>query len=34
VLFTIYNGTNHLQTILTTAPDPKLVEAARKEASG
>ena len=30
VLFTIYNGTNHLQTILTTAPDPKLVEAARK----
>ncbi|MET0564566.1 MAG: branched-chain amino acid ABC transporter substrate-binding protein [Gaiellaceae bacterium] len=34
VLFTIYNGTNHLQTLLTTAPDPKLVEAARKEASG
>ena len=34
VLFTIYTGTNHLQTILTTAPDPKLVAAARKEASG
>jgi branched-chain amino acid transport system substrate-binding protein len=34
VLFTIYTGTNHLQTILTTAPDPKLVDAARKEASG
>ena len=34
VLFTIYTGTNHLQTIQTTAPDPKLVEAARKEASG
>ena len=34
VLFTIYNGTNHLQTLLTTAPDPKLVEAARKEAAG
>ena len=34
VLFTIYNGTNHLQTLLTTAPDPKLVAAARKEASG
>ena len=34
VLFTIYTGTNHLQTILTTAPDPKLVAAARAEASG
>jgi branched-chain amino acid transport system substrate-binding protein len=34
VLFTIYTGTNHLKTILTTAPDPKLVDAARKEASG
>jgi len=34
VLFTIYNGTNHLQTLLTTAPDPTLVAAARKEASG
>ena len=34
VLFTIYTGTNHLTTLLTTAPDPKLVAAARKEASG
>jgi branched-chain amino acid transport system substrate-binding protein len=34
VLFTIYTGTNHLQTIKTTAPDPTLVAAARKEASG
>jgi branched-chain amino acid transport system substrate-binding protein len=34
VLFTIYTGTNHLKTILTTAPDPKLVSAARAEASG
>jgi len=34
VLFTIYNGTNHLTTLLTTGPDPKLVEAARKEAAG
>ena len=34
VLFTIYNGTTHLNTLLTTSPDPKLVEAARKEASG
>jgi branched-chain amino acid transport system substrate-binding protein len=34
VLFTIYNGTNHLQTLVTTGPDPKLVEAARKEAAG
>jgi branched-chain amino acid transport system substrate-binding protein len=34
VLFTIYTGTNHLTTLLTTAPDPTLVAAARKEASG
>jgi branched-chain amino acid transport system substrate-binding protein len=34
VLFTIYTGTNHLQTLLTTSPDPKLVEAARQEAAG
>jgi len=34
VLFTIYTGTNHLKTILTTAPDQKLVAAARAEASG
>jgi branched-chain amino acid transport system substrate-binding protein len=34
VLFTVYTGTNHLKTILTTAPDPKLVAAARAEASG
>ena len=34
VLFTIYTGTNHLQTLLTTAPDPTLVAAARKEAAG
>jgi len=34
VLFTIYNGTNHLNTLLTTAPEAKLVAAARKEASG
>ena len=34
VLFTIYKGTNHLNTVLTTAPDPKLVAAARKEAAG
>jgi branched-chain amino acid transport system substrate-binding protein len=34
VLFTIYTGQNHLQTLLTTAPDPKLVDAARKEAAG
>jgi branched-chain amino acid transport system substrate-binding protein len=34
VLFTIYSGTNHLQTLLSTAPDPKLVDAARAEASG
>jgi branched-chain amino acid transport system substrate-binding protein len=34
VLFTIYKGTNHLNTLLTTAPDPKLVAAALKEAAG
>jgi branched-chain amino acid transport system substrate-binding protein len=33
-LFTIYKGTNHLNTLLTTAPQAKLVAAARKEASG
>ena len=33
VLFTIYTGTNALQTVTTTAPDPTLVEAARKEAT-
>jgi branched-chain amino acid transport system substrate-binding protein len=33
-LFTIYKGTNHLNTLLTTAPDPKLVAAARKAAAG
>jgi branched-chain amino acid transport system substrate-binding protein len=34
VLFTIYTGTNHLTTVKTTGPDPTLVQAARKEASG
>ncbi len=34
VLFTIYKGTNKLNTLLTTAPDPPLVAAARKEAAG
>ncbi|HLM36582.1 MAG TPA: branched-chain amino acid ABC transporter substrate-binding protein [Gaiellaceae bacterium] len=34
VLFTIYKGTTKLNTLLTTAPDPKLVAAARKEAAG
>jgi branched-chain amino acid transport system substrate-binding protein len=34
VLFTIYTGQNHLQTVKTTAPDPALVSAARKEAAG
>jgi branched-chain amino acid transport system substrate-binding protein len=34
VLFTIYTGNNHLVTVKTTAPDPTLVDAARKEASG
>jgi branched-chain amino acid transport system substrate-binding protein len=34
VLFTIYKGTDHLNTLLTTAPEPKLVDAARKAASG
>src|SRR3954469_7110135 len=30
VLFTIYKGTDHLNTVLTTAPEPDLVAAARK----
>jgi branched-chain amino acid transport system substrate-binding protein len=34
VLFTIYKGTNKLNTLLTTAPEAKLVDAARKEAAG
>jgi branched-chain amino acid transport system substrate-binding protein len=34
ILFTIYIGTNELKTILTTGPEPDLVEAARKEAAG
>jgi ABC-type branched-subunit amino acid transport system substrate-binding protein len=34
VLFTIYKGTTKLNTLLTTAPEPALVAAARKEAAG
>jgi branched-chain amino acid transport system substrate-binding protein len=34
VLFTLYKGTNRLNTLLTTGPDAKLVAAARKEAAG
>ena len=34
VLFTIYKGTNKLNTLLTTAPEANLVDAARKEAAG
>ncbi|MDQ2911556.1 MAG: branched-chain amino acid ABC transporter substrate-binding protein [Actinomycetota bacterium] len=35
VLFTIYKGTNHLVTLNSgVAPEPKLVQAARKEAAG
>jgi branched-chain amino acid transport system substrate-binding protein len=35
VLFTIYVGeNNHLKTLLTTNPEPKLTEAARKAAAG
>ena len=34
VLFTIYKGTNKLNTLLTTAPQANLVDAARKEAAG
>ena len=34
VLFTIYKGTNHLQTLKTVAPEAKLVQAARKAAAG
>jgi branched-chain amino acid transport system substrate-binding protein len=33
-LFTIYSGTNHLATLLTASPQPNLVQAARKAASG
>jgi len=33
-LFTIYQGTDKLNTLLTTAPEADLVEAARKEAAG
>jgi branched-chain amino acid transport system substrate-binding protein len=35
LLYTVYVGKgNHLTTLLTTSPDPKLVEAARKAAAG
>jgi hypothetical protein len=35
VLFTIYKGTNHLETLNSgVAPETKLVQAARKEAAG
>jgi branched-chain amino acid transport system substrate-binding protein len=35
VLFTVYSGTNHLQTVNSgVAPDPTLTAAARKEAAG
>jgi branched-chain amino acid transport system substrate-binding protein len=34
VLFTIYQGTDKLNTLETTSPDPDLVDAARKEAAG
>jgi branched-chain amino acid transport system substrate-binding protein len=34
VLFTVYKGTNKLNTLETTAPEAKLVDAARKEAAG
>jgi hypothetical protein len=33
-LFTIYEGTDKLNTLLTTTPEADLVEAARKEAAG
>jgi branched-chain amino acid transport system substrate-binding protein len=33
-LFTIYEGTDKLNTLLTTSPEPDLVEAARQEAAG
>lgn len=33
-LFTIYEGTDKLNTLLTTSPEADLVEAARKEAAG
>jgi branched-chain amino acid transport system substrate-binding protein len=34
VLFTIYQGTNKLNTLLTTSPEPDLVDAAREAAAG
>jgi branched-chain amino acid transport system substrate-binding protein len=34
LLYTIYTGKDHLQTLTTTSPQPNLVEAARKAASG
>jgi branched-chain amino acid transport system substrate-binding protein len=34
LLFTIYTGANHLQTLLTTSPQTNLVAAARKAAAG
>ena len=34
LLFTIYKGTNHLETLKTAAPKANLVEAARKAAAG
>jgi hypothetical protein len=33
-LFTIYIGTDKLNTLLTTSPEADLVDAARKEAAG
>ena len=33
-LFTIYQGTDKLNTLLTTSPEADLVDAARKEAAG
>jgi branched-chain amino acid transport system substrate-binding protein len=34
LLYTIYSGKGHLVTLTTTSPDPSLVDAARKAASG
>jgi hypothetical protein len=34
LLFTIYKGTSHLETLKTAAPKGDLVEAARKAAAG
>jgi branched-chain amino acid transport system substrate-binding protein len=34
VQFTIYEGTDHLKTLLTTSPEPELVDAAREAAAG